>query len=125
MKANKTYISLKTAKLLKDCGIWSEFVWCENEANKYYIPTKPIIREKLNENAWNIPYPAFTWQEILWEYHEEFFSDRNFSYGAEYDYDWANGNFIVVRLLQLLQQKQYKEADKYFRDNCILIKKTK
>jgi hypothetical protein len=118
MKANSTHISLETAKLLKDCELESKLVWCKNEANRYYIPAKPITREKSNENAWSIPYPAYTWQEILWEYPQEFFGEDAYDTFGGYCHTCR----FTVDILDFLQDKEYDKADKYFRDNCILIK---
>jgi hypothetical protein len=118
MEANSTHISLETAKLLKDCKVESECGYYATAHDNY--ETYSISG---NRHYWKGQpnYPAYTWQEILWEYPERFFWGKNFSYDAEYDNEWANGNFIVFRILQLLQQKEYDEADEYFRRHCILI----
>jgi hypothetical protein len=106
MEANSTHISFETAKLLKDCGV---------ESGKVFINT--IEREP--NDGWKIlesingvgEYPAYTWQEILWEYPVLFFGNEE---GSEY--------YKSINILQKLQDKEYNEADQYFRDNCILIK---
>ena len=115
MKADKTYISLETAKLLKDCGIESkqrfskriddediDFILCES----WMADNNEIYKS----------YPAFTWQEILWEYAKEFFGSKMVGYGED-----ANEK-RPREILQLLQQQKYNEADFYFRQYCILIK---
>jgi hypothetical protein len=120
MKANHTHISLETAKLLKDCGIESKYWYYKNHAGIF-------IREKDKDkdiiemfgHHWkdNWYYPAYTWSEILWEFPEKFF-------GKPFDFEDDTGDFtyhMATRdILHLLQHKQYDEADKYFRENCIL-----
>ena len=126
MEANSTHISLETAKLLKDCEIESRYFYTTNDGildTNNFVNIADSFDSDFKRTFINNYYPAYTWQEILWEYPERFFWGKNFSYDAEYDNEWANGNFIVFRLLQLLQQKEYDEADEYFRENCILIKK--
>jgi hypothetical protein len=122
MEATKDYISLETAKLLKDSPIKSKYVY------NYIDPNIPIIIHRYDfmeempqikfyppyrENITAEYYPAYTWQEILWEYPVLFFGNEE---GSEY--------YKSINILQKLQDKQYDEADKYFKDNCILIKKT-
>jgi hypothetical protein len=104
MKANKTDISLETAKLLKDCGVESkEYYWSGVNELDIYISDKPLA------NFDNQVAPAYTWQQILWENRDKFLSGINI---PAYDY----------YLLKLLQQKKYEEADKYLREHTILIK---
>jgi len=115
MKANSTHISLETAKLLKDCRVESEYKFffdnydkgelkCSISNNKHFLQN--IVRT----------YPAYTWQEILWEYDEEFFGENEIKQNLSHI-------GITDTILFYLQRKEYDEADQYFRDNCILIKK--
>lgn len=108
MEANKTRISLATAKLLKDCG-------------------PKTIRDALSEENYIIDpyedkvYPAYTWQEILWEYAGKFFHSSNLGRARlEFDGEWHYNH--IEHILNLLQQKKYQEADEYFRKNNNLIK---
>lgn len=119
MKANSTHISLETAKLLKDCKVESEYFYYQDELihnelfYKIYNEHKElgIYGIELQEKMKNICYSAYTWQEILWEYPILFFGNEE---GSEY--------YKSINILQKLQDKEYDKADKYFRDNCILIK---
>lgn len=96
MKANKTHISLETAKLLKDCGVKN-------------------IKELLKKDDYIVDpyldkvYPLYSWQEILWEYSEKFLGKSK---------EWQF--YHLGKIGKLLQQKRYDEADLYFRKNCIL-----
>jgi hypothetical protein len=110
MEANSTHISLETAKLLKDCKIESEYKFFFDNYDKGELKCSISNNEHFLQNIVRT-YPAYTWQEILWENNEVFFINP-------YKYDW---NTKII--LDLLQQKKYDEADKYFRENCILIKK--
>lgn len=114
MEANSTHISLETAKLLKDCKLNSSAYYC----NKKLI-RKPLFRGK-TISAEDEIYPAYTWQEILWEYPQEFFGKCSEAVIPSAGYCDEAG--CPAYLLALLQQKKYDQADKYFRDNCILIK---
>lgn len=122
MKANKKFISLETAKLLKDCGVESENTFREDSR------AIQIIKTIDKDNPKYLPvygfYPAYTWQEILWEYPEEFFG----SHKTQYDFDEWNHTYKKAyeietkNILDLLQQKEYEQADEYFVKNCVLIK---
>jgi hypothetical protein len=121
MKANNTHISLETARLLKDCGIKSSLAWNTDKAFIGDWGMYSAIRRNLphEQEGYSIDqYPAYTWQEILWEYPEKFF-------GKPFDFEDDTGDFtyhMATRdILHFLQHKQYDEADKYFRENCILI----
>ena len=72
MKANKTHISLETAKLLKDCGVESELYFAENEG---FVVEKHKI-DKSQDWKDGYFYPAYTWQEILWENADKFFEEE-------------------------------------------------
>ena len=121
MKANETHISLETAKLLKDCGVESKYIYyrysdCPDGREDWHIgETKKHKGSTLHLEE----HTAYTWQEIMWEYTEEFFEEIK-------DYFVVNPHYVekVTReILYLLQQKKYEESDMYFRENCILIKK--
>lgn len=125
MKANKTYISLETNKLLKDCGIESEYVYLEHvvEDDIIFINKRSEYENGFGCNGYEKEtlnsFPAFTWQEILWEYSEEFF-------GAERNgYDKLMRDVHCEKIIWYLRNKIYDEADLYFRENCILIKNGK
>ena len=118
MKATKDHISLETAKLLKDCDVESKYEWgcdghhfCgeeeEYEENNYRVEEKWFF-SRFPEKPLG---PAYTWQEILWEYPDEFF--------GEWESPKDNHEY---RILDLLQHKDYSQADLYFREHCILIK---
>ena len=108
MKANKNHISLETSKLLKDCGVESEWGYYTEAYDNY-----SDYKLSNNPHFWKGQpnYPAYTWQEILWEDAEKFFGGGD-SYRES----------CIIEILRLLQQKEYDEADKYFRDNCKIIK---
>lgn len=88
MKATKEHISLETGKLLKFCGVTNSLVFT-NECDYEYLDNGLTI-VKPKENKYNVTkpflerfvlrfgseYPAFTWQEILWEYPDKFFGDE-------------------------------------------------
>ncbi len=126
MKANNKHISLETAKLLKDCGIESELQFILFNNN-----TVQIFNSKYENGDWiqNDSISAYTWQEILWENPKEFFGDEEKVVWVE---TCTFANHLVSEkytpgksayILDLLQEKKYNEADQYFRENCILIKK--
>lgn len=116
-KANSTHISLETAKLLKDCAVKSKYKFFTGEwTTKKDIFGNEIInnigivstyedQHKYGYEDWCLP--AYTWQEILWEYSRAF--------GIDFEQS--------VDILAMLKIKEYDEADQYFRDFCILIKK--
>lgn len=118
MEANSTHISLETAKLLKDCKVESEWVFMNT------IEGDPDDGWKISKSINGVgEYPAYTWQEILWEYPQEFFGEDVYDTFGEYCHTC---NFhtcrFTVDILDFLQDKEYDKADKYFRDNCIYIK---
>ena len=125
MKANKTHISLETAKLLKDCRMESELYFAENEG---FVVEKHKI-DKSQDWKDGYFYPAYTWGEILWENAEKFFSkestmkERNKKIGQPaLFFDGPKYKYYTIILLELLQQKKYEEADLYFREHTILKK---
>ena len=150
MKATKDHISLKTAKLLKDCGVESEYLF-DNMENIY---TNEMPRIRLSDNTKHDGttigyfYPTYTWQEILWEHPKEFFgeecevcngkgytyrqivNDRNQTctvgkYWSQCNNCWGiTKSCIVNQINVLLKQNKYIQADLYFREHCILIKET-
>jgi len=127
MEPTKDHIGLETAKLLKDCEV---------EAGRYFSENGTIIT---NEEYYNFQdlassvglpsgsqveqhSPIYTWQEILWEHAEEFFGSHEENVdGTTRSYNSMNYACMIVKLLQ---QKEYEEADLYFRKHCILIKKS-
>ena len=115
MKANKTHISLETAKLLKDCRMESELYFAENEG---FVVEKHKI-DKSQDWKDGYFYPAYTWGEILWEYAELFFGDTLHHDGLIRLYKYE---IYTKEILTLLQQKKYEEADLYFREHTILKK---
>lgn len=131
MKANSTHISLETAKLLKDCGVDSEYYYYQNELihnelfYKIYDEHKGmgIYGIECQNKMMSKCYPVYTWQEILWEYPVLFFGEKGVRSATgltqipvKYYEIYPN------QILHLLQQKKYDEADKYFQDHCILTK---
>lgn len=134
MEATKQHISLETGKLLRFCGVKNSLVFtneCDYEyldngftivkpkENKYIV--LKLFRERFDLRV-GIEYPAFTWQEILWEYPDKFFGDNpitnNYKSINDKKIYWYKTKFI----LNLLQKNEYTNADLYFRKNCILIK---
>ena len=118
MKANNTHISLRTAMLLKVCGVESDNSYdsCnvrEDGISEYGYTTN---YGSYADGDDRLPLPAYTWPEILWEHVDKFFgkgiSDRRIDKVE-----------ILHSIVVLLQQKKYKEADKYFRKHCIFLKK--
>lgn len=119
MKANKTHISLETAKLLRDCGVvasqcYIKYFQKDGTETIWDVLPPRILPEEYNSSIY---YPAFTWQEILWEHSKKFFGDIMVSYGED------SFEMYSREILSLLQQQKYDEADLYFRKNCILINK--
>ena len=125
MKTNETHTSLETGKLLKDCEINSKYSFIDNEGKYIFANNGFILLETRLINNEKEFYPAFTWQEILWEYPEKFFGE-NFVNPPNW---WGEGvqnmqyKFATIYIFNLLQDKKYNEADLYFRENCILINK--
>lgn len=120
MKANKTHISLETAKLLKNCGVaatqyFTKYFHKDKTETLWEVLQPQILPDKYETSEF---YPAFTWQEILWEHAGKFFGDKGV-YGKK---EKAN-EFYPKRILDILQQQKYDEADLYFRNKCILINK--
>jgi len=109
MKANETHISLETAKLLKDCGIDSELFFYRS-GGKWYAKEEGMFFPNVVLLD-SLFFPAYTWQEILWENTDKFFKDCG----------WSLHNTLAI--LRFLQEKKYEEADLYFRNHCILINK--
>ena len=126
MQANETHISLETAKLLKGCGIeWYRFFvedwyWDRDFAS-------PCFWYDRSEYPWYGNYKnviqTYTQQEILREYAEEFFGIEQ-KYWDDQDYfdNLFNIQSKTKKILELLQQKKYQEADLFFRKHCVLIK---
>lgn len=145
MKANRDHISLETARLLEDCGVESKFVFVDEifrDDDRYYTYIATFSEEILENKKINKLTPAFTWQEILWEYSKEFFGEDEYDTDTLYctrvweawgyktmtDNDFEriyipNYQHHTNEIKSLLQQVRYTEADLYFRKNCILIKK--
>lgn len=143
MNATIDHCSLETGKLLSDCGVESKYIFIDEifrDDGRYY--THIILREELFGLNVNKIYPAYTWQEILWEHAEEFFGDKEmdtdlyycsrvwqaWNYGTMTKNDFEENlepAFVLHtnQIIKILQQKKYDEADLYFRENCVLIKK--
>lgn len=133
MKATKDYISLETAKLLKDCRIknkWWSVVDTNTKkrktipspSNKYYGVEKDYYccgGKIKGKEIWDI----YTWQEILWEHAEEFFGENTPVEIDGFKTNYSSSYPYCCEILNLLQQKKYEEADLYFRKNCKLIQK--
>jgi len=124
MKATKDHISLETAKLLKDCGVESKDTYQMQFALSYYTTIGKSgygLKDKiLREIGEDVEFPAFSWQEILWEYPKSFFGGKN-HYQVTINSSPESGfDYIATEILILLQQQKYDEADLYFRKNCIL-----
>jgi len=131
MKATKNHISLETAELLKGCGVDSEYVYAPQNSNysfNYEIISKKeleniIFRQDIND------YSAYTWQEILWEYEDVFFSKEEYEFspmspGDTCDEDLRPDSIQAPeKILSLLQQEEYEKADKHFVEHCVLINK--
>jgi len=130
MEATKDHISLETAKLLKDCGVESKYIFQPSIAGCYngIYETSGGFAFLPGEKAQLKPeysYPAFTWGEILWEYAGEFFGKKTIST----DLFFENLNRYSQRayechgevILHLLQKKKYDEADEMFKETCVLI----
>ena len=128
-EANETYISLETAKLLKDCGVESKMYFnskgkTTKVKNVYktitYVSEYDSVEDE--KRLIRINLPAFSWQEILWEHAEEFFPEYKDGQDNNFAYSRSARFTILPRILELLQEKKYEEADLYFREKCILIK---
>jgi hypothetical protein len=143
--ANETRIGLETAKLFKDCGVKSKYFLVDDRKVSSTIDIAILKDGCLYDvkGAWGgitlksgyyNAYPAYTWQEILWEHADEFFGkmvcndrcmtfDETISLPEGLVTKWTVRDDHEMRILKWLQQKQYDIADKYFRSNCILITK--
>ena len=143
MKANENYISLETAKLLKDCGLYHYSGTYTNiseigDYDYYSIIEKDIsLRTEYDHGTYmdclyrngNIGgmgldrgaevYPAFTWWEILWKYPKQLLGSKR----SGFNEGVLDRNFYTLYILRFLQQEQYDQADQYFREHCILIRK--
>ena len=106
MQATKDHISLETAKLLKDCLV-DQGHWYTDDG---------IFHSVFPYTTGNV-YPAYTWQEILWEHAEEFWEDETKTEDHRRGMDYA-----TTKIKRFLQKKEYDNADLYFRKHCILIK---
>lgn len=106
--ATKDYISIDTAILLKNCGIDSKYYYSMWYWGNLYITQKIWF----SNSEWNM-YPLFTWQEILWENGSKFFWEK------DTQQVWICQRTIFI----FLTENKYYEADKFFRENCILITK--
>jgi hypothetical protein len=116
MKANKTHISLETAKLLNDCEVESKHYWSGQLqkiiTKEQFESYDPYNQDKLQDDSFRqaveTTYKIYTWQEILWENAEKFFGKEVPKYLE-----------CSEKILRLLQQEKYDEADEYFRDKCV------
>lgn len=92
MKADKNGVGLECAKLLKDCGIKSEYAYIpyndeytidnieywEFFDDKYGTGREIVFAKKDVTDRYTIlGIYAPTWQEILWKYHKKFFGDQH------------------------------------------------
>jgi len=124
MEATKDHISLETAKLLKNCGVESGSWWILYKEGKRNWEV--VDRDMTDPNEWTDFYPAYTWQEILWEYPEQFFSEEitDMTIAPLGIGHYADIRHIIAsNIVRLLQKKAYNKADQYFRKNCVLINK--
>lgn len=126
MNATIDHTSLETGKLLKDCGVWSNYIFVLYNGN---VKITQRNRWELAKNGID-GLPAFTWEEILWVYHEHFFGYKekldNRFYGEEIEgIEIRKKAYILIPelILGCLGQGFYERADNIFRANCILIKK--
>lgn len=113
MNANRKFTSFETNKLLKGCSVESEYVYLQHKANDTIIFTNKRCdyennfgnnynKEELND------FPAFTWNEILWECSDEILFGKYFHY-----------TYIIVDILIFLNEKEYDKADEYLREKYI------
>lgn len=126
--ATKNGIGLETAKLFPITGIQAKYCFFK-DINGYRIEKTDIVKQILNGISGkynNNPevrdiYPAYTWQEILWEHAEEFFGKK---LNTEYQH-YRRSEYVIrtESILKALQQKDYEKAEQIFMDNCILINK--
>lgn len=126
MEATKDNISLETAKLLKDYNLFSQWKYCigGDKCETEYT----LIHEDDDGASYTDRYPAYSWWDILRKYPEKFFWHEINSFNrAKYIWMWNwlitnNYRWCCINILLLLQQKDYEQADLYFRHSCILIK---
>ena len=116
MKANENYISLETGKLLKDCGLESEWYFNKYKARDFNLDNIDKSKYADNKQDWEC-YPAFTWWEILWKYPKQLLGSKR----SGFNEGVLDRNFYTLYILRFLQQEQYDQADQYFREHCILI----
>lgn len=117
MNATNKHISLEAAKLLKDCGLDANMYYWKSEMG--IIEIVKVSDEKYQQLVYLQAelYPAYTWAEILWKYHKEFFGNDVNKNSVLY----AHERYPIL-ILKYLQEGKVESADKYFRENCILIK---
>lgn len=126
MKANQTRISLETAKIIKPIAKPSKKYFCDFGKLGVDILNHASNRlQKLRYINTKI-FPAYSWQEILWEYPKEFFGEEieDFSItqeGGIVALPKYKGHTAII--LNHLREKNIEKADRYFREECIFSKK--
>lgn len=118
MKATKDHISLETAKLLKDCGMESKFLYI------YELLSKEEYELILTEEycTTNQVYPAYTWQEIE-DNAELFFGKKLVDDGMFFITGDSKTEAYILHIHKILDyrlDKKYVEADLYFREHNII-----
>ena len=132
MKPDQTGIGLEAAKLLKSVGgIISKYVFVTmNTSLQTEFMPDPIVVSRVSlvrtnmcyyniGQNYEIHYPAYTWQEVLWEYAKQFFGNKLIE--SEHHQTPAFIYFAKLILVQL-QRQDYEQAEKIFLENCILLK---
>lgn len=120
-EATKDHISLETAMLLKDCGVESKYYWVTiydkeniNFKNKY--PSSSVVEGIDNARGYMMSYeqvdiyPAYTWQEILWEHTDKFFGKEKIKYKYNTPF-WEQGQFIMMRQYNKMPKKWIEENE--------------
>lgn len=144
MNADKNGIGIEAAKLSRLHGIESRNSYMWNYIQKKYeLQDIKYTKELIKLEIRNKTFPAYTWQEILWEHAVEFFGEKiekcdecgssggrlyQDYYGCknekclgEIDTIMMGWQDASLRILKELQKENYEEAEKLFIDNCILL----
>jgi len=129
MKPDKNGIGLEAAKLFEPSKFRGKKIFDVKKGKRVNCSTTRLCNFKK-------VYPAYTWQDILWEYALEFFGEDGMKPKEEneqyIDCDCSGRDMSFERhivypsitqvILFLLQQKNYEQAEKIFIENCILLK---
>lgn len=117
MQATADHLSLETCKLLKDCGVESEYWYILHKDGKKCWDI--VDRESVGPNEWTDFCSAYTWSDVLWKHADKFFGSSFVRLGRSI-LDEAS-LIVPCYILRCLKEGDYERADQMFKDKCILI----